>query len=65
MGSKKSALTSLSSASTFAKVTPDVLQGRKYLMVRSVGDYRGESGKDAQKRIVKSFYETIDEWDAA
>jgi myo-inositol-1(or 4)-monophosphatase len=65
VGSKQSALSSLSSDTTFGKVTPDVLQGRKYLIVRSVGDYNGESGKEAQKRIVESFYETIDEWDAA
>jgi myo-inositol-1(or 4)-monophosphatase len=57
-------MTSLESNSTFAKVTADVLQGRKYLVVRNVGDYKGESGRDAQKRIVKTFYETIDEWDA-
>jgi myo-inositol-1(or 4)-monophosphatase len=63
VGSKKAALSSLSSP-TFAKVDADVLQGRKYLIVRGVGDYKGESGRDAQKRIVKSFYETIDEWDA-
>lgn len=63
VGSKQSALSTLSS-SNFAKVTPDILQGRKYLIVRDIGDYKGESGKDAQKRIVKTFYDTIEEWDA-
>lgn len=64
VGSKQSALSSLSSSS-FGKVTPDVLQGRKYLVLRCIGDYKEESGKEAQKRIVKTFYDTIDEWDAA
>lgn len=63
VGSKQTALSSLSSPS-FGKVTPDILQGRKYLIVRNIGDYQGESGKDAQMRIVKVFYDTIDEWDA-
>lgn len=64
VGSKQSALSTLSSSSNFAKVTPDILQGRKYLIVRDIGDYKGESGKDAQKRIVKTFYDTIEEWNA-
>lgn len=64
MGSKEAALSSLSSPS-HGDVTPDILQGRKYLVVRQIADYKGEMGTDAQKRIIKTFYDAIDEWDAA
>lgn len=64
VGSREAALSSLSSPD-FGKVTPDILQGRKYLVVRSIADYQGEKGIDAQKRTIKTFYNAIDEWDAA
>ncbi|KAG8905634.1 hypothetical protein FRB99_008537 [Tulasnella sp. 403] len=40
------------------QVSPDVLQGRKYIVVRAIADTPEESGIDAQKRIVREFYET-------
>ena len=64
VGGKDSALTSLSS-SNFGDVTPEILQGRKYLVVRNIGDSSAESKQDAQRRVIKTFYDTIDEWEAA
>lgn len=43
--------------------TPDVLTGRKYLVVRAIGDSPHESGVDAQKRIARTFYGAVEEWD--
>lgn len=43
--------------------TPDVLTGRKFLVVRAIGDTPQESGVRAQKRIFRSYYAAIDEWD--
>lgn len=44
-------------------VTPAVLTGRKYLVVRAIGDAPHESGEDAQKRTIQTFYNAVDEWD--
>lgn len=63
VGSKKAALESLSTPQ-LGDLTPDVLQGRKYLIIRPIGDSKSEAGKDAQKRIIKTFYDAIDEWEA-
>ncbi|KOS13260.1 myo inositol monophosphatase [Malassezia pachydermatis] len=45
------------------RVTPDVLTGRKYLVVRAIGDTPSESGREAQKRFVRTFYGAVEEWD--
>ncbi|EIM83255.1 inositol monophosphatase [Stereum hirsutum FP-91666 SS1] len=45
------------------EVTEDILRGRKYLVVRGLAGGKGESALDAQKRIVKEFYETVDDVD--
>jgi myo-inositol-1(or 4)-monophosphatase len=63
LGGKEATISSLDS-NDFGDITPDVLQGRKYLVVRAIGDSKTESGRDAQKRIVKSFFNAIDEWEA-
>ncbi|KAG8947046.1 hypothetical protein FRC04_011226 [Tulasnella sp. 424] len=44
-------------------VTEEILHGRKYIVVRAIADTPGESGKEAQKRIVKEFYDTVEDWD--
>jgi len=46
------------------KVTEEMLWGRKYVVIRGIADTDGESGKDAQVRIVKDFYSCVQEWDA-
>jgi len=43
--------------------TPDVLTGRKYLVVRAIGDSSAESGETSQKRLIQTYYEAIEEWD--
>jgi myo-inositol-1(or 4)-monophosphatase len=59
-------------------VTEDVLSGRKYVVIRAIGDtpvsmrvtreipnnfyslfVQTEKGADAQKRIVREFYDTV------
>ncbi|KAG8935745.1 hypothetical protein FRC02_006554 [Tulasnella sp. 418] len=44
-------------------VTEEILTGRKYIVVRAIGDTSEESGRVAQVRTVKEFYESIEEWD--
>jgi len=46
------------------QVTEEVLYGRKYIVVRAIADTAGETGRDAQKRIVREFYAAVKEWDA-
>ncbi|WFD21422.1 inositol-phosphate phosphatase [Malassezia equina] len=43
--------------------TPDVLTGRKYLVVRAMGDSSSESGEALQKRLIQTYYDAIEEWD--
>ncbi|KAJ3558148.1 hypothetical protein NM688_g1088 [Phlebia brevispora] len=43
-------------------ITEEVLVGRKYIVVRAIGDTATESGLDAQKRIIKEFYQTVEDW---
>lgn len=66
VGGKDAAEQSFDSPS-FGDVTPDVLQGRKFMVVRKIGNDKssGESGRDAQKRIIKTYYDAIGDWDAA
>ncbi|CEH14310.1 Inositol monophosphatase [Ceraceosorus bombacis] len=54
----------LSGASKFNDVTPEVLQGRKYVVIRAIADSEGEKGIDAQKRIITDFYGALEDWEA-
>jgi len=42
-----------------------VLTGRKYIVVRAIQDTSNESGADAQRRTIKEFYETVEDWEAS
>ncbi|WFD36831.1 inositol-phosphate phosphatase [Malassezia cuniculi] len=44
-------------------VPSTVLTGRKYLVVRKIGDSAEESGRDAQIRTIRQMYDAIEEWD--
>lgn len=46
----------------FNQVTPDVLTGRKYVVVRAIATDQ-QSNIQAQKHILTEFYSCIDEWD--
>ncbi|PPQ78037.1 hypothetical protein CVT25_015582 [Psilocybe cyanescens] len=48
----------------FGVVTEEILTGRKYIVVRAIGDTQGEKGIDAQKRIIQEFYATVEDVDA-
>ncbi|KAG9000329.1 hypothetical protein FRB94_011959 [Tulasnella sp. JGI-2019a] len=39
-----------------------VLLGRKYIVVRAIADTPEEKGFDAQKRIVREFYDAVEDW---
>jgi myo-inositol-1(or 4)-monophosphatase len=41
------------------KVTPEILSGRKYLVIRGIPDLPNETGRQAQLRIAKEFYDTV------
>ncbi|KAF5312697.1 hypothetical protein D9619_002693 [Psilocybe cf. subviscida] len=58
-GSHDAAITSLDK--DFGDVTEEILTGRKYIVVRAIGDTPMESGKEAQKRIVKEFYDSVED----
>ncbi|KAH7922779.1 hypothetical protein BV22DRAFT_1093971 [Leucogyrophana mollusca] len=45
------------------KVTPEILAGRKYLVIRAIADTPSESGREAQQRIAREFYETVEDVD--
>ncbi|KAI5991353.1 myo inositol monophosphatase [Pisolithus marmoratus] len=45
------------------KVTPEILTGRKYLIIRKIPDTPQETGREAQLRIAKEFYETVEDCD--
>ncbi|THH31969.1 hypothetical protein EUX98_g2231 [Antrodiella citrinella] len=53
-GSKTSPLNNIAS--------DDVLAGRKHIVVRAIGDSETEKGVDAQKRLIKEFYETVEDF---
>lgn len=40
-------------------VSEDVLAGRKHIVIRAIGDSENEKGIDAQKRLIKEFYDTV------
>ncbi|WFD29804.1 inositol-phosphate phosphatase [Malassezia sp. CBS 17886] len=63
VGSHADAETAAKSAGFPPVPTPAVLTGRKYLVVRSIGDTPQEKGVDAQKRIINTFYGAVEEWD--
>lgn len=44
-------------------VNEDVLIGRKYFVIRAIGDSEIEKGVDSQKRLVKEFYESVEDYD--
>ena len=61
-------------------VNEEILTGRKYIVIRAIGDtevssalhvpclctlmlrLQTEKGVDAQKRLIKDFYETVDDF---
>ncbi|KAB5594552.1 Myo-inositol-1(or 4)-monophosphatase [Ceratobasidium theobromae] len=45
-------------------VDENILTGRKYIVIRDIADAQEESGLDAQKRLIREFYETVEEWAA-
>ncbi|OAX38681.1 myo inositol monophosphatase [Rhizopogon vinicolor AM-OR11-026] len=45
------------------KVTPEVLTGRKYLVIRAIPDTPNETGREAQLRIARDFYQTVEDID--
>ncbi|KAI0756095.1 myo inositol monophosphatase [Daedaleopsis nitida] len=44
-------------------VTDKVLWGRKHMVIRAIGDSESETGVEAQKRLIKEFYETVEDFD--
>jgi len=42
--------------------TEELLLGRKYIVVRAIADTPNEKGIDAQKRIVREFYDAVEDW---
>ncbi|KAG8721042.1 hypothetical protein FRC08_016162 [Ceratobasidium sp. 394] len=53
-GSSKAPLTGV--------VDEQILTGRKYIVIRGIADTPGETGLETQKRLIKEFYETVEEW---
>ncbi|KAJ7040278.1 hypothetical protein C8F04DRAFT_1083015 [Mycena alexandri] len=53
-----------SSGASFGDVTEEILTGRKYIVVRAVGEAEGETAIQAQKRIIKEFYSSVEDVDA-
>lgn len=50
-------------AGTVGSLPPELLMGRKYLSIRSIADTDGETGKQAQERIIKEFFDAVEEFD--
>ncbi|PCH34177.1 inositol monophosphatase [Wolfiporia cocos MD-104 SS10] len=46
------------------EVTEEVLTGRKHFVIRAIGDTETEKGVDAQKRLIREFYETVEDVEA-
>ncbi|KAJ7610795.1 hypothetical protein FB45DRAFT_941646 [Roridomyces roridus] len=53
-----------SGTAEFGEVTEEILTGRKYIVVRAIGGSEGETGLEAQKRIIQEFYSTVEDVDA-
>jgi len=49
---------------SFGEVTEEILIGRKYIVVRGIADTPEERGVDAQRRIIKEFYATVEDVEA-
>ncbi|KAF8913164.1 hypothetical protein CPB84DRAFT_1841564 [Gymnopilus junonius] len=45
----------------FGVVSEEILTGRKYIVVRAIADTPDEKGTEAQKRIIKEFYDTVED----
>ncbi|KAG8742540.1 hypothetical protein FRC10_001307 [Ceratobasidium sp. 414] len=45
-------------------VDEQILTGRKYIVIRGIADTAGETGLETQKRLIKEFYETVEDWTA-
>ena len=63
VGSAAEARTALMLPNFEERVPPTVLAGRKYLVVRKIGDTPSESGRDAQIRTIRQMYDAVEEWD--
>ncbi|KAK0481379.1 hypothetical protein IW261DRAFT_1418473 [Armillaria novae-zelandiae] len=48
----------------FGDVGEAILTGRKYIVVRAIGNTVTETGREAQKRIIGEFYDTVQDYDA-
>jgi myo-inositol-1(or 4)-monophosphatase len=46
---------------TFGDVTEEILTGRKYTVIRAIKDSPDEMAILAQERILKEFYETVED----
>ncbi|CAL1693947.1 unnamed protein product [Somion occarium] len=44
-------------------ITDTVLTGRKYIVIRAIGDSQTEKGVDAQKRLIQDFYATVEDFE--
>ncbi|KAG2048849.1 myo inositol monophosphatase [Suillus hirtellus] len=55
------AATSAGSSIDPFKVTPEVLTGRKYLIIRAIPDTPNETGREAQLRIARDLYQTVED----
>jgi len=49
------------STDAFGDVTEAILTGRKYIVVRAIAGNLGETGADAQKRIIREFYDSVED----
>ncbi|KAF9011194.1 myo inositol monophosphatase [Cyathus striatus] len=45
----------------FGDVTEDILAGRKHIVIRGIQGGQGETTKDAQRRIVKEVYDSVED----
>lgn len=63
VGSKSDAAAQAKQPDFGTHVSPAVLTGRKYVVLRQIGDSPKASGKDAQKGLISTFYGAIEEWD--
>ncbi|CBQ73145.1 related to quinic acid utilisation protein QUTG (inositol-1(or 4)-monophosphatase) [Sporisorium reilianum SRZ2] len=63
VGSKAHALDVIEAQDGFNVVTPDLLTGRKYVVVRNIDAQDEAKNRDAQRHILREFYSCIDEWD--
>lgn len=37
--------------------------GHHFFVIRGIGDTKDEPGQQAQDRLTKEFFETVEEWD--